>query len=103
MIFFDGKQDSLESLTNTLDVFHRLSGLEMKREKSAIYLAGVNEEEAEGTAEFGFTKGTFPFRYLGLPLTHRKLIKAEYSPLLDSIASRFTHWATKILSFAGRL
>lgn len=91
MVFFDGKQDSLEGLINTLDVFHWLSGLEMNWEKSAIYLAGLNVEEAEGIAEFGFNKGTFPFIYLGLPLTHMKLRKSEYSPLVDSIATRFTH------------
>lgn len=103
MVFFDGSHTSLHELNSTLEAFHRLSGLEMNREKFALYTAGVDEDEQVQLESFGFTKGSFPFRYLGLPLTHRKLRKAEYSPFLDSISNRFNHWTTKALSFAGRL
>lgn len=103
MVFFDGSSSSLEHLTATLEVFHRLSGLEMNREKSALYTSGLTEDQTESLAAFGFTVGTFPFRYLGLPLTHRKLRRSEYTPLFDSISARFNHWTTKVLSFAGRL
>lgn len=90
-------------LWSSLEVFHRLSGLEMNREKSALYTAGLTEDQTDSLAAFGFTAGTFPFRYLGLPLTHRKLRRSEYTPLFDSISARFNHWTTKALSFAGRL
>ncbi|XP_013651351.1 uncharacterized protein LOC106356058 [Brassica napus] len=103
MVFFDGSHNSLNELSSTLETFHRLSGLEMNREKSALYTAGTDAEEQESLAAFGFTQGSFPFRYLGLPLTHMKLQKSEYSPLLDAISNRFNHWTTKALTFAGRL
>lgn len=73
----------------------------MNRETSAMYTAGTNEDEQDSLAASGFTQGSFPFRYLGLPLTHRKLRKSEYSLLLDSIFKRFNHWTTKVLSFVG--
>lgn len=103
MIFYDGKPSSLTGITSVLTSFKSLSGLEMNTEKSAVYTAGLDDSEAEDTRAFGFVNSTFPFRYLGLPLLHRKLRKADYSPLIDKIASRFSHWATKTLSFAGRL
>lgn len=103
MVFFDSSYASLTELNTTLETFHRLSGLEMNRDKSALYTAGTDESKQENLETLGFTKGSFPFRYLGLPLTHKKLKKSEYSPLLDSISSRFNHWTTKMLSFAGRL
>lgn len=103
MIFYDGKTPSLQGITSVLSTFKRLSGLEMNIEKSAVYTAGFDETEAEETRAFDFVNGTFPFRYLGLPLLHRKLRKSDYSQLIDKIAARFNHWATKTLSFAGRL
>lgn len=103
MVFFDGYYTSLDELNTTMETFHRLSGLEMNRDKSALYTAGIDENDQENLATFRFTRGSFPFRYLGLPLTDRKLRKSENSPLLDSISSRFNHWTTKALSFAGRL
>lgn len=103
MIFFDGSPTSLQGITQTLAEFHRISGLEMNREKSGIYTAGLSNSDSDEISTYGFITGTFPFRYLGLPLTHKKLRKADYSPLLDSLSSRFNHWAAKTLSFAGRL
>lgn len=73
----------------------------MNREKSWIYTVGLNPQESEETTSFGFLNGYFPFRYLGLPLLHRKLRRTDYSPLIDQIC--FNHWTTRRLSFAGRL
>lgn len=103
MIFYDGKPSSLQGINSVLSSFKTLSGLEMNTEKSAVYTAGLDDTESEETRAFGFVNGTFPFRYLGLPLLHRKLRRSDYSPLIDKVASRFNHWATKTLSFAGRL
>lgn len=103
MIFYDEKVSSLRSINAVLDTFKDLSGLQMNTEKSDVYTAGLEEIDKEDTLAFGFVNGMFPFRYLGLPLLHRKLRKSDYSPLIDKIAARFDHWATKTLSFAGRL
>lgn len=103
MIFYDGKPSSLMGINSILSSFKLLSGFEMNTEKSVVYTAGIDEYETEETRAFGFVNGTFPFRYVVLPLLHRKLRKSDYSQLIDKIASRFNHWATKTLSFAGRL
>ena len=103
MIFYDGKASSLRGIKSVLESFKNLSGLEMNTEKSAVYTAGLEDTDKEDTLAFGFVNGTFPFRYLGLPLLHRKLRRSDYSQLIDKIAARFNHWATKTLSFAGRL
>ncbi|KAG7552757.1 Reverse transcriptase domain [Arabidopsis thaliana x Arabidopsis arenosa] len=103
MIFYDGKISSLHGITSVLNDFQALSGLAMNREKSGIYTAGLSPQESIGTMSFGFLNGSFPFRYLGLPLLHRKLRRTDYSPLIDQISARFNHWTTKTLSFAGRL
>lgn len=54
-------------------------------------------------AAHGISQGSFLIRYLGVPLTTKKLRRQYYQPLLDKIHSRFTSWTVKHLSFAGRL
>jgi len=51
----------------------------------------------------GLQQGSFPVRYLGVPLTSRKLRKQDYQPLIDRVLSRFNAWIVKHLSFAERL
>lgn len=103
MIFFDGSSSSLQGITDSLEDFHLLSGLELNRGKTSIFHAGLNQQEAKIISHFGFQHGSLPIKYLGLPLLHRKLGRADYSPLIDKISSRLHHWTIKILSFAGRL
>ena len=102
MVFFDGGSSSLHGITETLDDFAGWSGLHMNREKTELFYAGLSQVETTALTAYGFTIGSLPIRYLGLPLMHRKLKVSEYSPLIDKLNSRFNLWATKSLSFAGR-
>ena len=103
IILFDGKGTSLQSIADSLEVFKDISGLQMNKDKTDLFIAGLNPEETNTITLFGFRKGSLPICYLGLPLMHRKLQKSEYSPLLDKIRARFTSWTVRCLSFAGRL
>ncbi|KAL1198665.1 putative ribonuclease H protein [Cardamine amara subsp. amara] len=103
LIFFDGAASSLQGISETLQDFQLLSGLGMNRNKTTLFYAGLNLQESESLTDFGFRHGSMPFRYLGLPLLHKKLRKADYSPLIDKITARIQHWTIKTLSFAGRL
>ncbi|KAG5584839.1 hypothetical protein H5410_045273 [Solanum commersonii] len=51
----------------------------------------------------GFIKGLLPFRYLGVPLSIKKLLVGQFQPLLDKILERITVWTVKFLSYVGRL
>lgn len=44
-----------------------------------------------------------PFRYLGIPLSSKKLNIKHYQVLIDKIVSRITHWSAFLLSYAGRV
>ncbi|XP_019100906.1 PREDICTED: uncharacterized protein LOC109132897 [Camelina sativa] len=103
MIFFDGSATSLQEIASLLEEFKLLSGLSMNRDKSTLFVAGVPENLRAQMQQQGFSIGSFPVRYLGMPLLHRKPRKNDYSPLLDNIRARFNSWASKALSFAGRL
>lgn len=75
----------------------------MNRDKTSLFLAGTNPSDSHAIACVGFPRGSFPVRYLGLPLLSRKLRIAEYAPLIEKLTKRFRAWAVKTLSFAGRV
>lgn len=104
LIFFDGGQESLQGIFEILDGFRTASGLGINREKTALFLDGgdfqVSQQMASG---FGIQHGSLPVRYLGVPLTSRKMRKQDYQPLIDRLLSRFNAWTVKHLSYAGRL
>lgn len=98
MVFFDGGCSSLHGITEALDDFASWSGLEMKREKTNLFLAGVDNCEKYSITRFGISSSTLAIRYMGLSLMNRKLRISEYATLLEKITIRFIKWAVKSLS-----
>ncbi|KAG7558113.1 Reverse transcriptase domain [Arabidopsis suecica] len=104
LIFFDGNEESLIGILNILEEFKEGSGLSVNREKTALFLdGGCIQGNMDMAARLGLQQGSLPVRYLGVPLTSKKMTKQDYKPLTDRILSRFSAWTVKHLSFAGRL
>lgn len=54
--------------------FSQASGLSATNEKSAVYFGNVTEEMQTRMLQVtGFKKGSFPFRYLGVPSTSKRV------------------------------
>jgi len=53
-------------------------------------------------ADFKAVRATFPMKYLGLPLSIRRLRKVDLQPLVDKAASRLSGWRGRNISQAGR-
>lgn len=75
----------------------------MNISKTELYHSGLTVAETNDISAYGFTAGSLPVRYLGLPLMSRKLRIAEDEPLINKLLARFWSWSVKALSFAGRL
>lgn len=103
MVFFDGGSSCLHGIVEMLDDFASWSGLVTNFNKTQIYIASLNLVETATIANYGFTTGSLPVRYLGLPFMSRKIRVSEYEPLLDKNRCRFIGWTVKKLSYAGRL
>ncbi|WMV18118.1 hypothetical protein MTR67_011503 [Solanum verrucosum] len=57
--------------------FSKASRLQANIDKSPIYIAGVSDQTNQDIVEaLGFSVGTLPFRYLGVPLSSKKLTVA---------------------------
>lgn len=50
----------------------------------------------------GFVKGSFPFRYLGVPLNASRLPVADCDILVNKIMHKITCWSSRHLSYAAR-
>lgn len=78
--------------------FSDVTGLVANQEKSSIYLAGVGEVLQQKIIDsIGFTKGSLPIRYLGLPLSSKKWSKLDCHQLVDKITSRISNGYAKQL------
>lgn len=50
-----------------------------------------------------FLEGSFPIRYLGVPLISSRLFTSDCKILVEKVKNRIDDWKNKSLSFAGRL
>lgn len=95
---------SIRALMSQFDKFAQSSGLMENSEKCEVYFAGINSDMKELLAkELGMKIGKIPFRYLGIPLSTKKLRYVDCQALVSQIIKPITHWATKFLSYRARL
>ena len=87
-----------------LSTFEQLSGLKINFHKSEIFCFGkARDHEAYYSQLFGCKVGSFPFRYLGLPMHTRKLNNKDWQMIENRIEKRLSGWKGKMLSVGGRL
>ncbi|KAI5668105.1 hypothetical protein M9H77_17958 [Catharanthus roseus] len=66
--------------------------------------SGMDEYEKEAITDLtGFSEGTMPFCYLGVPLSGVYLKVADFAPLLHKVSNTLLTWASLNLSYTGRL
>ncbi|GKB52080.1 RNA-directed DNA polymerase, eukaryota, reverse transcriptase zinc-binding domain protein [Tanacetum coccineum] len=65
---------------------------------------GVSEEEVSSMANHtGCNSGSFPFTYLGLPISSNMNHSSNWKILIDRFQSRLSKWKANLLSIGGRL
>ncbi|XP_013589283.1 PREDICTED: uncharacterized protein LOC106297625 [Brassica oleracea var. oleracea] len=104
LIFSDGSRHSLTGIKKVLSDFKALTGLDMNAAKSEIFFGGYTEIQSSVLSDIAGVKlGTFPTRYLGLPLNPSRVSYATLQPFLERITSKMHSWTVKNLSFAGKV
>ncbi|KAL0415953.1 UNVERIFIED_CONTAM: hypothetical protein Slati_3427200 [Sesamum latifolium] len=101
---YHGKINSVQVLQEALVEFSSLSGLKANPAKSPILLSKYAVSVQQQIEQLlGFTTGSLPIKYLGLPLISSRLTLAQCQPLLLKIDNRMAAWRSSRLSFAGRV
>lgn len=104
LMFARGDVDSVQQLLRVFGKFGAASGLHANHLKSSIYFGGVKQDVRQEILEIsGMCEGNLPFRYLGIPLSTKKISVVQWQPLLQKILAKVTCWTARYLSYAGRL
>lgn len=89
LVFSDGSRDSTEGIKTVMHRFKDWLGLDTNEAKSEIFYGGFTEVQASELSNLsGFRRGEFPTRYLGLPLSPKRISAATLQPFIDRITSK---------------
>ncbi|XP_074299526.1 uncharacterized protein LOC141630645 [Silene latifolia] len=104
LLFSRGDTNSVRILMRALHTFSIASGLTINKIKSDIYINGMTTYvEAQILSISGFKKGSFPFTYLRVDISYKRLTNHQCNKLVDKMELRIHSWGEKQLSYAGRL
>jgi exonuclease III len=93
----------LQMVDALLQLFGTAAGLRTNIQKSSISPIHCSEDDlAEVMTHFPCEIHSFPCKYLGLPLSLKKLSRAQLQPLIEKVASRLPGWKADLMSRAGR-
>ena len=85
-------------------MFEKISGMRINFHKSEIVPMNLDVDEAHEISHlFGCPIGSFPMKYLGVPLHFDKLSREEVQPLVDKILKKIASWRGRLLSSAARV
>jgi hypothetical protein len=103
IMFTRGDEASIKLMMGEFQKFSDSTGLKANPAKCKVYFGGVPAlEQKKIVTATSFSVGTIPFKYLGVPLSSRKLTIHQCRPLIDKIVVKIRHWTAKLLSYAGR-
>jgi hypothetical protein len=72
--------------------------------KSELIPINLEQEKTHEIAHlFGCPVGSFPIKYLGVPLHFEKLKREDIQPLVDKIIAKVSGWRGRLLSQAARI
>ncbi|XP_074314104.1 uncharacterized protein LOC141649309 [Silene latifolia] len=92
MIFVRGDSPSVKAVSDSLDLFAQMSGLRANPDRTNIYMGSIGDGVRDSILrDTGYVEGTFPFRYLGVPLNEGKLNKPMFVDLLNK------YWCATLL------
>ncbi|KAL0293553.1 UNVERIFIED_CONTAM: hypothetical protein Sradi_6930300 [Sesamum radiatum] len=103
LLFCKADPQSVTVLHRILQEFKDLAGLQANAQKSQVLLSKTTDPMKQQILNIlGFPQGTFPVRYLGVPLITSKLSLEDCTPLLLKIDARISGWNQLQLTYAGR-
>ncbi|KAK1692879.1 hypothetical protein QYE76_009576 [Lolium multiflorum] len=104
LILIQGSDEDIANLKFLLMCFEDMSGLKINYHKSEVFVLGQRFEERTSIAnKLNCKLGSFPFIYLGLPISDRKLTLEQWLFLVRKLATKIEPWLGRLMSSGGRL
>jgi mannosylglycoprotein endo-beta-mannosidase len=96
--------ESAQNLKLLLCFYEKMSGLKINFDKSEVLMISQDCEKAIGYADIlNCATGTWPIKYLGVPVSSSKLHISDWVPLDEKMLRRLDGWKGSALSLGGRL
>jgi hypothetical protein len=104
MILIEPSKLGIANLKLLLLCFENMSGLNINFSKSEALVIGVPEPYKLRVANMlNCRLGKFPISYLGMPVSDKKLLVADWDFLIEKVGHRVDPWQGLFLASAGRL
>ena len=95
---------AIANLRFILMCFENMSRLRINFHKSEVLAIGLDDGEHQRIANMlNCKRWSFPFTYLGLPISDRALCARDWGPLTRKVYKRADPWFGKLMSSAARL
>ncbi|XP_042946095.1 uncharacterized protein LOC122279481 [Carya illinoinensis] len=103
-IFANGGKRTMKGLMEALYKYEAWTGQVLNKEKSPIFFSKrILVPRKHSLLYFtGFTDGSFPFKYLGVPIVDGRLKACDFGELLGKLTNKIAGWKMKILSVSSR-
>ena len=103
ILFTSPDQQTLVATQCILDMFALAPGLHINPNKFVITPVCCTFEQTAALLHYLHGQlQAFPIRYLGIPLSVKKLKKSDLQPLVDKVVSGLPPWKANLLTKAGR-
>lgn len=104
MIYCKGKFDSLQALKDIFSRYANSAGQIISTVKSTILVGGITDNRLQNFINLlGFSIGSLPFNYLGVPIFKGKPKSIHLQPIADKVKFKLSSWKTSLLSIARRV
>ncbi|KAJ6815994.1 uncharacterized protein M6B38_419140 [Iris pallida] len=103
LVLLQPSMRGMTALSDIMEKFGRLSGLQLNRKKSRVYFSSRCTLKEERAFALGVEKGELPVKYLGFPLTVNYAREQGCHSLVDFAQRRVEGWQAAGLSFGGRI
>ncbi|XP_047335626.1 uncharacterized protein LOC124939164 [Impatiens glandulifera] len=102
---FHADVESVNTIKEALTMFSSITGLFINEYKSHAFYGGRMKENLKHNIFniMRIKEGTLPVKYLGVPLSANQLQSSHFRPLIEKVRNSILGWATKNLSYAGRI
>ncbi|XP_062111652.1 uncharacterized protein LOC133823078 [Humulus lupulus] len=104
VIFCKANYDSVQIIKQMFDEFCNSSGMKANLNKSQVFFGGISAQDKSQLQEvLHLEEGSFPLKYLGIPMRPTKWKEADCGEILKKIKLRLHTWSSRHLSYAGRV
>lgn len=104
ILFLENFVDKARNFKWILSCFECLSGMKINFHENDLMTINAEEDMANLFAQIFWCKlGTFPIKYLGVPLHYDALRREDLQPIIDRIIKGISGWLGRYLTYKGKI